>query len=223
MKGRELRAKGWNRIGNIYVPNENYIKFEAWLQPIITACVREQDEQGTVWTPATFIERLGREINDESSLLFWCTRNHIPVFCPALTDGSIGDNLYFHHATHPSHLHFDIVADIAAVNNLARDAKRTGLLVLGGGAPKHHVCNANLMRNGADFAVYLNTAQEFDGCDSGAAVDEAVSWGKIKADAQSIKVNFPAVGHPHAVGHDHPRSVRAHHPSPPPRVKVPTR
>ena len=32
------------------------------------------------------------------------------------------------------------------------------------GLPKHHVCNANLMRNGADFAVYINTAQEFDGC-----------------------------------------------------------
>ena len=36
------------------------------------------------------------------------------------------------------------------------------------GVPKHHICNANLMRNGADFAVFLNTAQEFDGSDSGA-------------------------------------------------------
>ena len=27
------------------------------------------------------------------------------------------------------------------------------------GVPKHHVCNANLMRNGADFSVFVNTAQ----------------------------------------------------------------
>ena len=27
------------------------------------------------------------------------------------------------------------------------------------GLPKHHIANANLMRNGADYAVYLNTAQ----------------------------------------------------------------
>jgi deoxyhypusine synthase len=33
------------------------------------------------------------------------------------------------------------------------------MIILGGGVPKHHVCNANLMRNGADFAVYVNTAQ----------------------------------------------------------------
>ena len=44
------------------------------------------------------------------------------------------------------------------------------------------------MRNGADFAVFLNTAQEFDGSDSGARPDEAVSWGKIKADAKPVKV-----------------------------------
>jgi deoxyhypusine synthase len=44
------------------------------------------------------------------------------------------------------------------------------------------------MKNGADFAVYVNTAQEFDGSDSGARPDEAVSWGKIRADATPVKV-----------------------------------
>lgn len=44
------------------------------------------------------------------------------------------------------------------------------------------------MRNGADYAVYINTAQEFDGSDSGAHPDEAVSWGKIKMNASPIKV-----------------------------------
>ena len=32
-------------------------------------------------------------------------------------------------------------------------------LILGGGVIKHHVCNANLMRNGADFSVFINTGQ----------------------------------------------------------------
>ncbi|KAK3275721.1 hypothetical protein CYMTET_16165, partial [Cymbomonas tetramitiformis] len=53
---------------------------------------------------------------------------------------------------------------------------------------KHHICNANLMRNGADFAVFVNTAQEFDGSDSGARPDEAISWGKIRMDAKPVKV-----------------------------------
>jgi deoxyhypusine synthase len=49
------------------------------------------------------------------------------------------------------------------------------------------------MRNGADFAVYVSTAQEFDGSDSGARPDEAVSWGKIRADATPVKVGPPAL------------------------------
>lgn len=46
-----------------------------------------------------------------------------------------------------------------------------------------------LQRNGADFAVFVNTASEFDGSDSGARPDEAVSWGKIKKTASPVKVS----------------------------------
>jgi deoxyhypusine synthase len=62
------------------------------------------------------------------------------------------------------------------------------MIILGGGVVKHHIANACLMRNGAEHAVYINTAQEFDGSDAGARPDEAVSWGKIKIDAKSVKV-----------------------------------
>jgi deoxyhypusine synthase len=67
-------------------------------------------------------------------------------------------------------------------------AKKSGMIILGGGISKHHVCNANLMRNGADYSVFINTASEFDGSDSGARPDEAVSWGKIKLTAKPVKV-----------------------------------
>lgn len=39
------------------------------------------------------------------------------------------------------------------------------------------------------FSPFLqNTGQEFDGSDSGARPDEAVSWGKIRAGSESVKV-----------------------------------
>jgi len=62
------------------------------------------------------------------------------------------------------------------------------MLIFGGGVIKHHICNANLMRNGADYSVFINTAQEFDGSDAGAKPDEAVSWGKIALDGTHVKV-----------------------------------
>ena len=193
LAGAGLRARGLNRVGNLLVPNSNYCAFEDWVMPIFDQALVEQTERGVVWTPASMIERLGREMDDDASFCTQAARSGIPIFCPALTDGSIGDMLYFHSYKNPG-LVLDIVGDVRAVNDAALRAapRRTGLIVLGGGLPKHHVCNANLMRNGADYAVYVSTAQEFDGSDSGARPDEAVSWGKIKAAATPVKVHCDA-------------------------------
>ena len=138
-------------------------------------------------TPSEFISRLGKEINNESSVLYWAYKNSIPIFCPALTDGSIGDMLYFHSYKRPGFT-IDIGRDIRLLNDLAIHSYATGQIILGGGVVKHHTCNANLMRNGADFSVYINTGMEYDGSDSGASPDEAISWGKIRSTAQPVKV-----------------------------------
>ncbi|KAJ2666565.1 Deoxyhypusine synthase [Coemansia sp. RSA 1199] len=187
LEGRALRSKGLNRIGNLIVPNDNYCKFEDWIVPILDQMLKEQKEDGTVWTPSKVIHRLGKEINHPDSVYYWAYKNNIPVYCPAITDGSLGDMLYFHSYRSPG-LVIDVVQDIRAMNTEAVRAKKSGVIILGGGLVKHHICNANLMRNGADYAVFVNTAQEFDGSDAGARPDEAVSWGKIKADAESVKV-----------------------------------
>ncbi|KAF2680581.1 Deoxyhypusine synthase [Lentithecium fluviatile CBS 122367] len=192
--GAGLRAKGLNRIGNLVVPNSNYCAFEDWVVPILDRMLGEQEaskktDEPLHWTPSKVINRLGKEINDERSVYYWAWKNDIPVFCPALTDGSLGDMLYFHtFKSSPEQLRIDIVEDIRKTNTLAVRAKRAGMLILGGGIVKHHIANACLMRNGAESAVYINTAQEFDGSDAGARPDEAVSWGKIKADGDSVKV-----------------------------------
>jgi deoxyhypusine synthase len=183
--GAALRAKGLNRIGNLVVPNNNYCAFEDWVVPILDKMLVEQEEefaksgQRFMWTPSKIINRLGKEINNESSVYYWAYKNDIPVFCPALTDGSLGDMIYFHSfKASPLQLGIDIAQDIRKINTIAVRAKRAGMIILGGGVVKHHIANACLMRNGAESAVYVNTAQEFDGSDAGARPDEAVSWGK---------------------------------------------
>ncbi|XP_059162660.1 deoxyhypusine synthase-like isoform X2 [Physella acuta] len=186
LPGKELRSKGLNRIGNLLVPNSNYCLFETWVTPILDSMVEEQKE-GEKWTPSKIISRLGKEIDNPDSIYYWAYKNNIPVFCPALTDGSLGDMIYFHSYQKPG-LVIDIVEDIRRMNSQAVYAVNTGMIILGGGMIKHHTCNANLMRNGADFSVYVNTACEFDGSDAGARPDEAVSWGKIKPGSHAVKV-----------------------------------
>jgi len=71
MKGEELREGGLNRIGNLVVPNDNYCSFEDWLTPLLDEMLREQEEDGIRWTPSRMIRRLGKEINNEESVLYW--------------------------------------------------------------------------------------------------------------------------------------------------------
>ena len=187
LKGEGLRKKGINQIGNLLIPNKNYCHFEDWFSPLLDKMLEEQKTEGTVWSPSKVIARMGKEINNEESVYYWCWKNNIPVMCPSLTDGSVGDMIYFHSYKNPGFV-LDIAQDIRIVNDKAIKAKKSGMIILGGGLVKHHICNANLMRNGADFAVFVNTGQEFDGSDSGARPDEAVSWGKISLGAKPVKV-----------------------------------
>ncbi|MCX6708689.1 MAG: deoxyhypusine synthase [Candidatus Woesearchaeota archaeon] len=185
--GAELREKGVNRTGNIFVPNSRYCAFEDWLMPLLDKLAKEQRESGHIIAPSEFVDRLGKEIDCKDSIYYWCHKNNIPVFCPALTDGSIGDMMYFFKFKNPDFA-VDIVQDMKRLNDLTFDAKKTGLIILGSGVVKHHILNTNMMRNGCDFAVYINNSQEFDGSDAGARPDEAVSWGKILPEARSVKV-----------------------------------
>ena len=69
--------------------------------------------------------------------------------------------------------------------------------MLGWGVPKHYVCNANLLKNGGDYAIYLNNSRLEEGSNAGAPPTQAITWGKIKPHAPSVKIfgdftlNFP--------------------------------
>jgi len=127
-RGAELRAKGMNRIGNLVVPNKNYCAFEDWLLPILDTMLEEQ-KAGAHWSPSSMIQRFGKEINHPDSIYYWCYKNDIPVFCPAITDGSLGDMMFFHSINTPG-LVVDILEDLRRVNNMAINAYKTGCIIL---------------------------------------------------------------------------------------------
>lgn len=54
------------------MPNSNYCAFEDWVVPLLDVLKKEQDEDQTVWTPSKVINRLGKEINHEDSVYYWC-------------------------------------------------------------------------------------------------------------------------------------------------------
>ena len=199
--GAALRDNGWNRIGNLVIHNDNYCKFEIWFKKFLDVLLSGNnpryprtggytDASPLILTPSKFISLLGEAINDERSVLYWCHRNEIPVYSPALTDGSIGDMLTF--ANRRAALKLDIVEDIYNINTECLSNRENGAIVVGCGLVKHHILNANLFNNGLEYCVLVNTAVEYDGSDAGASLNEAVSWGKVKPHRACVKVHGDA-------------------------------
>ncbi len=182
---KALHKKGINRIGDIFVPNEAYIKLEEFLMPFFKEMYKLQKERSRAIAPSEFIFELGKRIKDKRSILYWCSRNRIPIYCPAITDGALGLQLYFF-KQECRDFQIDVTGDMNDLAERIWSAKKTGGIILGGGFAKHHAIGINIVRGGFDYCVYITTAQEYDGSLSGARSNEGISWGKISVKANHV-------------------------------------
>ena len=185
--GSALREKGINRIGNIFVSNNRYIEFEEFTHKVLEEMFSEQKKTGKIATPSELIWKLGEKINNKESICYWAWKNKTKIFCPAIGDGAVGDDIYFFKHKNPDFM-LDLSEDIKDLNDSTIGLRKSGVIILGAGVVKHSVLNANMFRNGADYAVYINTSEEYDGSDSGALPEEAVSWGKLLPKSERVKV-----------------------------------
>lgn len=190
---KELYTKGMNRTGNIYVPDSYYIELEKFLLPMLERFYQCQIKGNKIVTTLEFTSELGKEINNESSILYWAYKHDIPVFAPGLVDGSIGDIIWFFKNKHPD-FRLDVSDDILKMNNLPVEADHTGVITLGSGLPRHYALNANIFRGGTKYAVYISSGGEWDGSTSGARPNEAYTWGKIKLFEPFEKNSVEVVG-----------------------------
>ncbi len=183
-----LHRLGVNRLGNVLVPNESYgIVLERKIQPWLKAMAREK--RG--WSTSELLQEFGRRAGSEESILYWCWKNKIPVVVPAITDGSVGYQLWSFWQEHKD-FRIEEFRDETTLSDIVFTAKRAGALMIGGGVSKHHTIWWSQFRGGLDLAVYITTALESDGSLSGARVREGISWGKVKEDARQITIEGDA-------------------------------
>ena len=184
-----LARKGFHRLGSVLIPKESYGPLlERKLQPFFSSLYNEGIREVS---SAEVSSRLGEYVNDDSSILYWASKNKIPILIPGITDGAVGNQIWLFSQKHRD-FKVNILKDQELLSNLIFLAKKTGALMIGGGISKHHTLWWNQFRGGLDYAVYITTALEYDGSLSGAPIREAVSWGKVKPKAKKVTVNGEA-------------------------------
>ncbi len=184
----EVKGNKLNRIGNILVKDDSYCDLEEWHNKFL----EEMCKKKKIWAPSDYIKEIGLKLNDENSVLYWAARNDIPIYCPGFVDGALGDHFYFFNKKMKDKIVIDQAADVEKFYDLIIQPEKIGGLVLGGGIAKHHLIGASIIRDGLNYAIYIQTGTEYDGSLSGAKPKEAVSWSKLKDLRNSVCIEADA-------------------------------
>jgi deoxyhypusine synthase len=179
----ELYEKGINRVGNLFITNKSYEKFEEIIREMLKKLYQKQKS----WTVSNMLKEIGLIIEDENSILYQAAKNNVPIFCPAITDGAFGFHLFMFQQDNPD-FSIDVIKDFANILFSTSQDEIKGIICLGGGVSKHHAILSCLLNGGLDYAVYMTTSTQFSGSMSGATTREAKSWGKIKDNSDAVTV-----------------------------------
>ena len=179
-RGRSSDQRPINHIVILVAPNDDYCRFENWLNLIqLGTLLEEQKTSGKAWTSSSLIHRLGKEINNEESVYYWaykvrfgrsssclpnflnrrCCRlaqNVIPVLFPTITDGVIGDVVCMDSFKfRDSGLAVDIARGVRPLDKHSRTSITARMVVIGGGVCKHQIASALMIVSSAsDWVLY---------------------------------------------------------------------
>ena len=180
----QLHERGENRVGNLIIRNESYMKFEDKMTEYLLRIYEKKKRIST----SELLYEIGLMLNDENSILYQASKNNIPIYCPGVADSSFGFQLLMFQQKHLDFIVDSILDMQRIVTDLSFDEKK-GLISLGGSISKHYAVFAALLSGGFDYAVYMTTSHATSGSMSGATTQEAKSWGKIKDDGEAATVN----------------------------------
>jgi deoxyhypusine synthase len=178
-----LKAEKIGRIGDIYVQQQAFEALEKWLGKILNE-IPENERQRIA--PSTILYEIGRHISDKDSILANATRRNVPVICPGLVDSIAGFQLWMF--SQDKKLVMDSLLDVKKLVDIVYEAKKAGIIILGGGWPKHFALFANTFREGVDSAVQITMDRPEPGGLSGASLEEAISWGKVRPKSEAVTV-----------------------------------
>ncbi len=180
---RKLIRQGYSRIADIFVKESSFERLDKtvrrWLS---TIPVENRMNIGF----SDLLARLGLMINDQNSILRKAARNNVKVFSPGLLDSILGLSLWSFAQTET--LQLNPITDVTKMVEMAMTSKKLGVLIVGGGLPKHHTLLASVLREGVDLAVQITADRPEPGGLSGAPLAESISWRKIRKGGRSVDV-----------------------------------
>lgn len=176
---KQLHDEGIDRIYNVYMKNEVYVKLEKFFEDNW----QKLQEAKTI---KEFLWKLG-ELCPGQGIIKKCYEKKIPIFCPALADSGIGLMIWGRKAKGKD-IKIDAFEDMKEIIDFAWTSKKNGVIYVGGGVPKNFIQQSLQFSKGADYGIQISTDRPEPGGSSGASLKEGISWGKMNEKAKFVDV-----------------------------------
>jgi deoxyhypusine synthase len=130
----KLRKRGLSRIYDLLVTQKSIEALEKatyrMLDSIPESRRRDIASYELLW-------EFGKRIHDRNSLVRAAQQRGVPIFCPGIYDSMLGLDLWTYSRLH--RLIVNPLKDFTRLVDMTYERKKVGVLILGGGMPKHQV------------------------------------------------------------------------------------
>ena len=196
-----LLKEGIVRIYDVFLPDETLFETDKFVQEV----VREYSSKvsGPIST-AELHYVLGKKLLEsapraEESILATAAKHNVPVYTSSPGDSSIGMNAA-KLKLQDGGVIVDPDKDVLETSAIIYNSSKNGVIVLGGGSPKNFYFQTQPMLDqilhigggGHDYVIQISVDVPQYGGLSGATLQEAVSWGKIRPREEVNKVTVYA-------------------------------
>ena len=178
-----LKDEEIGRIGDVYIEQKAFQGLEDWLYKVFDELPSEMKRRISI---TDLLTEIGRRLPDKNSILATAARKGVPIICPAFLDSIAGFHLWMY--GQDGKINVDPLLDVSRLMDKVYEADKAGIIILGGGVPKHFALFANTFREGVDLAVQITMDRPEPGGLSGATLEEAISWSKVKPEGKAVTV-----------------------------------
>jgi deoxyhypusine synthase len=192
----KLYEKGIDRIYDVFAFEDEFRRVDKWIAAYAETIAPFRGSSREFIN--LFGEYLIKTYPKSESITSTCAREKVPIFIPALCDSSIGIGLLIARRRGVD-VDIDQIADADEITTMVEDARKTGVIYVGGGVPKNFIQQTQVIGSihdkdlgGHDYAIQYTTDSPHWGGLSGCTFDEAISWGKESAGTIQVEVHVDA-------------------------------
>lgn len=188
-----LYKNGVNRIYDVFASDKEIGRMEEYIGNFGVTLGKQ------VLTSREFFKLLGDKINAEKpdgrSVIGTAAKMDVPIYVPALADSSYGIGLVYGRRRLGAEVIVDHLKDADELSEYVEAAKKTGIVILGGGTPKNFIQQTEVIPpkyqkkylGGHMFALQITTDAPHWGGLSGCTFEEGISWGKEKEETHKLQ------------------------------------